>query len=625
MCPQGLAEQRYRCGIGQLGGASLNGATGGQAEEPDRPARGSDGVDRLSSLLAAAAAKFDALWSARSAHSSQLRELGGRLVEQRLQIAVLGQFKRGKSTLLNALLGQPLLPTGVVPLTAIPTFLHWGAAPSLRVAYLDDRPADEKELHEPAEISAELFRLVTEEGNPRNREKVARVDLALPAALLAHGIVLIDTPGIGSTYQHNTDAALAVLPECDAALFVLSVDPPVTAAELDYLDRINPHAARLFFILNKIDHVAEPERAAAMNFLRRTLCGHMPAGSNIEIFGISARDALDAKQKGEPDRLTASGLAEVETYLADFLAREKNAALRQAIVSKARRVFDAASMDIALAIRAIEMPIADLQSRAAHFGEAIREVERQRRAAEDLLAGDRRRALDELEKRAAALRREARSALLAVGEAALVRDGAPDAAEAAARAVIAEAIPDFFGPKLEELSRSFSREAEELLAGHIEAAEILVGSVRQQAAELFDIPTIPRGGADAFQMKREPFWVTQKWDQTIGSLAAGALEKLLPAALRLRRSRKRLTEEIEELVQRNVENLRWAMLQNLENAFRQFTGWLDERLAEAIAATQGAIKAALNRRLQHEDRAEEELSRLRAAAEWIAVVQRELE
>jgi hypothetical protein len=625
MQPQGSADPRDRCGNGPQDHVSLDGAIGKWAEQPDIPAPGSDGMDRLSALLAAAAARFEALWSARSVHAGQLRELGARLAARRLQIAVLGQFKRGKSTLLNALLGQPLLPTGVVPLTAIPTFLRWGPVPSLRVTYLDDRSADKIELHEPAEISAELFRLVTEEGNPRNREKVARVDLALPAALLEHGIVLIDTPGIGSTHRHNTDAALAVLPECDAAFFVLSVDPPVTAAELDYLDRVGPHVARLFFILNKIDYVAEPERAVAADFLQRTLRGHMPAGANIRIFGVSARDALEAKQRSEPDRLTASGLAAVETFLADFLAREKNAALRQAVERKTRRVFDAAAMDIALAVRALEMPIADLQDRAARFGEAVREIERQRRAAEDLLAGDRRRALHELERRAAALRREARSALLGVGEAVLVGGGAPDATDAAARAAVAAAIPEFFGPKLEELSRSFNYEVERTLARHVEAAEALVGSVRQQAAELFDIPAIPQRGADAFEIRREPFWVTQKWDQTIGSLAASALEKLLPAALRLRRSRKRLTEQVEELVQRNIENLRWATLQNLENAFRQFSGWLDDRLAEAIAATQGAIEAALNRRMQHEYRAEEELSRLRAAAEWIAGVQRQLQ
>lgn len=587
---------------------------------------GADGGSRTSlvSLLTRAAESLGGLWPERPSYAAQIGELRARLVEQQLQIAVLGQFKRGKSTLLNALLGMPVLPTGVVPLTAIPTFLRWGSAPSIEVTYLDDRPRDRLKVGDPAEISAGLFRLVTEEGNPHNRAKVARVDLSLPAAILAHGIVLIDTPGVGSTHRHNTDAALGVLPECDAAFFVLSVDPPVTAAELDYLDRVRPSVARLFFVLNKIDYLAEPERAVAADFLRRTLRKHMPGEANVRIFSVSARRGLEAKQAGDADGVAASGLAAVERHTAEFLAREKSAASRRAVAGKTARLLDAAGMEIALGVRALEMPIEDLEMRAARFTDALRAVERQRRAAQDLLAGDGRRALERLEERAGALRDEACAALLAVLDRALAGKARPEPAEDAAKAAIAAAIPEFFGPKLDEVSRGVASEVEQALAQHVQAAESLVASVRQQAAAVFDIAFIPASGADVFVMAREPFWVTQKWDQTIGSLAGGALEKLLPAGMRAARIRKRLSTGIDELVQRNVENLRWATLQNLENAFRQFSSWFDERLADAIAATEGAIQAALTKRQGHEEQVRHDLSRRQEAAEWIAAAQREL-
>ena len=80
-----------------------------------------------------------------------------------------------------------------------------------------------------------LTAFVTEEANPRNVLNVARVDVFLPAQLLERGVVLIDTPGVGSTHRHQTAAADAVLPECDAALFVVSADPPITEIEIDYL------------------------------------------------------------------------------------------------------------------------------------------------------------------------------------------------------------------------------------------------------------------------------------------------------------------------------------------------------------------------------------------------------
>jgi hypothetical protein len=580
--------------------------------------------DNLAALLMHAEACLHGAGAGFLRHSNSLAALRERLVEERLQVAVLGQFKRGKSTFLNALLGAPVLPTGVVPLTAIATFIRWGSAPSIRVAYLDGRPSGELRAPDIVQLREQLARFVTEEGNPHNRLKVARVDLFYPAPILRHGIALIDTPGVGSTLRHNTEAAIGVLPECDAGFFVLSPDPPVTEAELAYLERVRANVAQLFFILNKIDYLGEDDRAAAVEFLRRALSEHMPSGAEPPIFSLSSRRAFEAKTAGDADALMASGLSEIEHHLSDFLASRKNEALHAAVAAKAKALLDAAQVDIALNVRALEMPIQDLETRAAQFAAALREVERQRGAAQDLLAGDQRRARATLEARAEALREEARGKLLAVIAQGSPAKGGPAEVENAARAALAAAIPEFFGPKLAEVSHAFSHEVEETLAQHVAAAEKLIGSVREKAAALFDIPVIPAGGAEVFEMAREPFWVTQRWDQTIGSLAGGTVEKLLPAGLRAARLKKRLSAEIDELAQRNVENLRWATLQNLENAFRRFSGWFDERLTEAIGATQGAIEAALNKRRGHEQQVENELSRLRDAADWVATAQREL-
>jgi GTP-binding protein EngB required for normal cell division len=579
--------------------------------------------ENLATLLACAATYLGELWPERGSYVARLAELRTRLVEQRLQIAVLGQFKRGKSTFLNALLGEPLLPTGVLPLTTVPTFIRWGPEPGIAVTYLDGR-TEKSPVTEAAHITGELFRLVTEEGNPHNQAKISRVDLSFPASVLGNGIVLIDTPGIGSTLQHNTDTALGVLPVCDAGFFVLSADPPVTPVELEYLDRVRANVARLFFILNKVDYLSEGERVAAVEFLRHSLCAHMPAETDIPIFSLSARRGLDAKRAGDRQGVRESGLPEIERYLGQFLAREKTEALHSAVAGKFGLLLDAARMDVGLRVRALEMPLEDLETRATQFGDALREIERQRLVARDLLAGDRRRAVERLEASAAVLREEARAVLNGVLDRALGRAGSGADLEQAGKEAIATAIPDFFGPKLEEVSSAFSREVEGTLAEHVQQAERLITSVRYTAATLFEIPSIPQVGADTFEMPREPFWVTQKWDQTIGSLAGGSLDRLLPANLRAARIKTRLTSEVDELVQRNVENLRWATLQNLDDAFRRFSGWFDDRLGETIGATRGAIEAALSKRREHADQAQEDLTRLRRAADWIAAAQRKL-
>ncbi len=150
--------------------------------------------------------------------SERIRELENRLFEGRFHLAVLGQFKRGKSSLLNALMGEPLLPVSVVPLTAVPTFVRWGETPSIRI----EREGGNAEEFAGGTVEDRrdfLTRYVTEENNPKNRLGVCGVEVFLPSPLLEKGVVLIDTPGIGSVYRHNTEATLNFLPQCDAALF----------------------------------------------------------------------------------------------------------------------------------------------------------------------------------------------------------------------------------------------------------------------------------------------------------------------------------------------------------------------------------------------------------------------
>lgn len=127
----------------------------------------------------------------------------------------------------------------VIPLTAVSTFIAWRPRPLARVGFRDGRPPEQCTAHEPDAIRDFLFRFVAEEANPKNCLGVERVELFYPASILEGGTVLIDTPGVGSTHRHNTDAALQLIPACDAVLFVVSADPPITEVELGYLRRLH--------------------------------------------------------------------------------------------------------------------------------------------------------------------------------------------------------------------------------------------------------------------------------------------------------------------------------------------------------------------------------------------------
>lgn len=580
--------------------------------------------DDLVRFLGEAAAYLHDIWPDLPRHAVRLEELKDRLLSQRLRVAVLGQFKRGKSTFLNALLGCPLLPTGVIPLTAIPTFLHWAPQYALQAYDLEGKVIRTAEAVEPTEITSILDRLVTEEGNPRNHQRVGRVDVFAPAPVLANGVELIDTPGIGSTHQHNTDAALAVLPECDAAFFVLSVDPPVTAAELEYLDYVRPMVAPILFILNKVDYFAAADRPAAAAFLRRTLSDHLPDETDFPIFSLAARSALEAKRSGDEVALANSGLIEVEHGLSQTLATQKREILRLAITRKAAAILDSARSHAQLLIRALEMPMDDLARRADQFAEAVRSIEQQRLQARDLLAGSRRRMLEGLEARAAMLREDARSSLIPLVDRAFSEGRTGAEAERAAKRAIGAAIPDFFEGAMECIAETAAKDLDAILVEHVHRATRVIDSVRITAAELFEVPAAPEAAVEMFVSARKPYWVTQKWDETLNPFRRGFLDTLMPRSIYRMRAKRRLAAEIDNLARRNVENLRWATLQNIEDAFRRFHAWFDEALSEAIEATKGAIEAARRKRCEHADQAEEDLSRLRSASDWIAASQRAL-
>jgi GTP-binding protein EngB required for normal cell division len=523
------------------------------------------------------------------ARIARLRALTGRLAAARLQVAVLGQFKRGKSSLLNALLRVPVLPIGVLPATALATFLSYAASPVLRLEFLDGT-VEERTPGDVADLQAQLAALVTEQGNPENHLGLARVEAGMPAALLERGVVLLDTPGIGSTLRHNTETARAALAECDVALFVVSPDPPITEAERLYLAEIGPAVARLAVVLNKSDTVDDADRARSVEFLRKVLTEQAGLAADVAIFPASARAGLRAGLVNDRDGLAASGLAAIEGYLADLIDGEDAEVLASAVAAKAGRVVGAMRMEIELELRALRMPLEELAERIARFEAALGGFEDERRSAADQIAGDRRRLSARLEEAAERLSRQAEAELRVAGEAALDNGGDLTGA----RAALAALVPGLFGPGQRAVVEDIEQALLAALARHQDRADGLVESVRQTAAALMDLPYDGSDRDDPPELPRLTAWVVDGRTETFTSLTVGAFEPFVPGAAR--RHRRRIGAEAEALTRRNVEDLRWTLRQKVDEACRRFAASLDERLNAALAATHGAMETALQRR-----------------------------
>jgi GTP-binding protein EngB required for normal cell division len=298
---------------------------------------------------------FQALGAREAAERCQA--LVVQLAEDRFNLAVVGQFKRGKSTLMNALLGRDLLPTGLLPLTSAITTLCYGSTE--RVLLRRQGWSWEQEVP-----LAQLSDFITERGNPGNEKGLLEARVELPLPFLRRGLHFIDTPGIGSARHENTATTYAFLPQMDAVIFVTSVEAPLSEAEERFLVDIRGQVRQLFVVVNKMDVLGEEDREEVLGYIQ-TRVEQIVGPGNAHLFPLSARDGLTARLRHDDAGIQRSGLAPFEQALTMFLAEEQGRTFLVSILDRALRLVAAADPTFvtALAGGEIELPGSALELR----------------------------------------------------------------------------------------------------------------------------------------------------------------------------------------------------------------------------------------------------------------------
>jgi GTP-binding protein EngB required for normal cell division len=528
-------------------------------------------------------------------------ETAGRLRAPRLEVAVVGEFKRGKSSLLNALVGREVLPVGVLPLTSVPTVLEQGGE-GLVVEYADGR----QEQHR----LDQLARLVTEEANPGNRLGVARVTARLHTPLLDARVCLVDTPGVGSVHEHNTRSTDAYLPNLDAAVLVTSADPPISGAERAFLQRVTEHAVRLFVVLNKADYLTAGDLERTVAFTEQVVREVLPDWPG-PVYPLSARPGV-----GDP-----KGVRRFADDLARFLGQERVAVVTDSARRSVARGLASLRLALELERRAASLPSEELAARRAQFAAVV-----------DRLAGD---AADDAALLGAAVRR---------GLEALDERLAPHRAELAGQAERAtvEAVerhPDTGPGRLLELLAAERPALLEQLSRELveQAGAAAVAAYRQAAAGVADraadrVQRLQAGAASAFGAPLPDFaaldvdlgivrvsFTTPRVGLLAEQLASASWRLLGARAARARaiaRAHGQAAEEAEMLLGR----LRGATSQQLGEAARQ----LGARLLRHQAALAASLSAAIDRGggllAEAEDRRDQRTAELDRAAELLASV-----
>jgi GTP-binding protein EngB required for normal cell division len=203
--------------------------------------------------------------------------------EEVLNIAVFGRFKAGKSSFLNQLVGRPLLPVGVIPVTTAVTEIQYGPRERAEIRFLDgwseQVPVDR------------IGDFISEAHNPQNVRQVALVRVELPSMERYRGIRFVDTPGLESVLEHNTDASMDWLPNVGLALVAVGVDPPLSQHDIELIRNLGRYTPHISLLLTKVDVLDASERDQVQDFVQRQLARYW--SDAVPVFPYSVRPGFE--------------------------------------------------------------------------------------------------------------------------------------------------------------------------------------------------------------------------------------------------------------------------------------------------------------------------------------------
>lgn len=542
-------------------------------------------------------------------------ELREKLETNTFNLVVVGQFKRGKTHLINALMGADLLPVSVVPLTSIVTILSFGEDLRVKVFFNDGQVKDAD--------SESLSEFVTETGNPNNVRNVREVVITYPSPYLKDGVRLIDTPGVGSVYVHNTDVAYRYLPKSDAALFLLSVDQPVSQAELEFLADVRQYSGRIFFLLNKIDYLTEDEIEKSIAFSMSALEGVLGAG--VRVYPVSAKLALQGKLEESAELLKASGIDAFAAVLNEFLLREKGKVLIGSVAKSLLRTIARCRLEIELELQSILTPLEDLRGKIACFDAKREEVIHDRQDFDVLLNNEVDRLIrKKLDADLAVLKKD----LIPQMEAGF--DRFHEEHRDLALKDLSEALEKYVTEEIERAFLEWHEIEEEALADEFEAicsrfmtrANETVDELMKFSSELFAIP-FEASAAESTWSGESGFYLKLRSEAVGLDMLTDSLTQVAPGYLgdkfkklkaflydfanRVIVSKRR--RHMLEAIEMQSGRLRFDFLSRIERSRQKFR----TEMVKRIDAVMGGIGAAIARGMDLKSRGEREVEALQAA------------
>jgi hypothetical protein len=445
-----------------------------------------------------------------------------------------------------------------------------------------------------------LKKYVTETENPCNFKEVSIVEVNYPSVYLSNGVNLIDTPGIGSVFTHNTDATYDFIPLVDAAIFILSTDPPISREEYQFLTAITRYVRKIFFVQNKIDVVAEIDREQSLAFSKQIIERETDL-RDITIYPLSAKLALDGTINANPELLTASRMAEFKMDLEKFLVEDRQRTLLSAIAHIATQYLNEAELKLELEHAALELPISEVETKLTKLKDYFEELRQDRIDLDYLLKGELERFNVQLEQELATFKVEAvKDLAIQAHNFFLTREGMNVKS-------LASELQGFLQKvvieKLSSLQSGKEQEIKEWLNATTRRFEdknaVLISDVRNLAANLFSVKTPVIRSETRLSSKSNLYFLTEI-PKTSLFFNISWFMGLLPKQLAYKALYKSSVDQIEELIEMNCSRLRFDLYSRLAQSVKEFGQQLNIILEAVLNDIIKTIGTAITQKRQGE-------------------------
>lgn len=526
-----------------------------------------DVLTQLKKILDKSGWKFDFI-------EGKIKENITKLQNEQIVVSVIGQFKRGKSSLINTLLSEEILPISVLPLTAIPVFIYYGEQNELQIK-IKEGVLVFKNIEE---IKKGLFQFVTEKGNPENKKGVEEIKLFYPSELLKNNIVLVDTPGFGSIYAHNTKAAEDVIPKSDIGVFVVSPDPPFTEVEMNYFKKVLPKIKTSFFVINKSDTVAEADLEEVKKFYFSILDKIFNSGTKNYVFTVSSK--------------TKARINELKEAIKSYIEVKKTEILIDVSKERIKEIFNLAKNEIGLILSSLKMPLKKLEENIGLFNDCLSSVE----SKADMINGNilirKNKITEYLEDELSELDKEIHSnfisSFLSGAEKGIID-------EENINKVIND-ISDIFESRQKEIEKEVEKRVISVLLELKEDFEMPLKELKQKTVEFFSIDIEIPQEATEFKFLKKPYFVDKNFSFSYKLLKDNLFFRILPAGFKKKIILSHPKNDFEDIILRNSNNIRWETIQSIQDTFIKYEAYYYdkyENIKESILDSLEKVKKSI--------------------------------